>query len=361
MPIFDQGYQHWQGTLSGQAGRWLVITRRGVRTQLKNRGVRWLILGMWGPALLLSAFLIVWGLFEQQSSLLTPYLVFFQNLPEELRAGPRGYRTTMWTLAFRQFFHIQLYFSMFLVLLVGPDLISQDLRFNAIPLYLSRPVRRFEYFLGKLGVIAVYLSIVSIVPALAAIVIGIGFSLDPTVVRDTFRIVLATLAYGAIVVLSAGTLMLAFSSLSRNSRYVGAMWLGLWLVGDLGSGVLTRIVRADWCPLVSYTNNLNRVRDALFDAETSWNQVTNLFQAGRQQIGGGFPNPFRGRRGFRPRPLQADTPAGRDSTRDARERPRSSLAPLPYPWTWSAGVLAALGALSAAILTTQVRSLDRLK
>jgi ABC-2 type transport system permease protein len=365
MPIFDQGYQHWQGTLSGQAGRWLAITRRGVRTQLKNRWVRWVILAAWGPALLLSSFLIVWGLFEKQSSLLTPYLVFFQNLPEELKAGPRGYRTTFWTLAFRQFFDIQLFFSMILVLLVGPDLISQDLRFNAIPLYLSRPVRRFEYFLGKLGVIAVYLSIVTILPALLAIVLGFGFSLDPTVIRDTARIVFATLAYGAIVVVSAGTLMLAFSSLSRNSRYVGAMWLGLWLIGNLGSGVLTQIVRADWCPLVSYTSNLHRIRDALFDAETSWNQVTDLFQAGRQQLGsGGFRGPFGGRRGFLPRPPRppaADTRASQDPTPSSRERSRSSLAPLTYPWIWSAGVLAGLGVLSAAILTTQVRSLDRLK
>jgi ABC-2 type transport system permease protein len=365
MPIFDQGYQHWQGTLSGQAGRWLAITRRGVRTQFKNRGVRWVILAAWGPALLLSAFLIVWGLFEKQSSLLTPYLVFFQNLPEELKAGPRGYRTTFWTLAFRQFFDIQLFFSMILVLLVGPDLISQDLRFNAIPLYLSRPVRRFEYFLGKLVVIAVYLSVVTILPALLAIVLGFGFSLDPTVIRDTARILFATLAFGALVVVSAGTLMLAFSSLSRNSRYAGAMWLGLWLVGNFGSGVLTQIVRADWCPLVSYTSNLQRIRDALFDAETSWSQVTNLFQAGQQQIGGGgFPGPFGGRRGFRlrpPRPPRPDTQAGPDSTPRSREQRRSSLAPLTYPWTWSAGVLAALGLLSVAILTTQVRSLDRLK
>jgi hypothetical protein len=31
MPIFDQGYQHWSGALSGHAWRWLVITRHGVR------------------------------------------------------------------------------------------------------------------------------------------------------------------------------------------------------------------------------------------------------------------------------------------------------------------------------------------
>jgi ABC-2 type transport system permease protein len=360
MPIFDQGYQHWQGSLAGQAGRWLTITRRGVQTLSKNRGVRGVILAAWAPALLLSAFLVVWGLFESQSSLLTPYLMFFQNLPEELKAGPRGYRATMWTLAFRQFFDIQHFFSMILVLLVGPDLISQDLRFNAIPLYLSRPVRRFEYFLGKLGVIAVYLSIVTILPAFVAIVLGFGFSLD------TARILFATLAYGAIVVVSAGLLMLAFSSLSRNSRYVGAMWLGLWLVGDLGSGVLYRIVRADWCPLVSYSSNLRRVRDGLFDAETSWSQMTGLFQAGRQQVGGGggLRGLFRGGRGFLPRPPrppEGETRARQDSNARPREQSRSSLAPLTYPWYWSAGVLAALGVLSIAILTTQVRSRDRLK
>ena len=31
MPIFDQGYQHWTGHLSGHAWRWLAITRHGVR------------------------------------------------------------------------------------------------------------------------------------------------------------------------------------------------------------------------------------------------------------------------------------------------------------------------------------------
>ena len=39
MPILDQGYQHWKGSLRGHAWRWLAITRQGVRAQLKNRWV----------------------------------------------------------------------------------------------------------------------------------------------------------------------------------------------------------------------------------------------------------------------------------------------------------------------------------
>jgi ABC-2 type transport system permease protein len=194
MPIFDQGYQHWNGRLSGQAMRWVPITGHGVAVGLGNKWVSRTIFGaLSGPPIALAFFLLIWGLFEQRSSFLTPFLFLFENLPEELKAGPKGYRSTIWTLAFRLFFEIQLFFPMILVLLIGPDLISQDLRFNAIPLYLSRPVRRFEYFLGKLGVIAAFLSAVTIGPVLIAFAFGYAFSLDPRVVVDTARVLVASL------------------------------------------------------------------------------------------------------------------------------------------------------------------------
>src|SRR5262249_43306407 len=50
MPIFDQGYQHWQGTLSSHAWRWLTVTRHGVRGQLQNRWTRLIMLFAWGAA-----------------------------------------------------------------------------------------------------------------------------------------------------------------------------------------------------------------------------------------------------------------------------------------------------------------------
>ena len=167
--------------------------------------------------------------------------------------------------------------------------------------------------------------------------------------------------------------MLAFSSLSRNSRYVGAMWLGLWLVGDLASGVLTRTVRADWCPLVSYTSNLHRVRDALLDAETSWDKVTNLFQAGRQpdrpgERSGSGHDPFARRAGVpvaaRLRRSGQDSQAAPAPAHRARERssrghrrPRRTSV---IPATWSAGRSWPASALLSVWHPAQpsVRSLD---
>ena len=49
---------------------------------------------------------------------------------------------------------------------------------------------------------------------------------------------LACLGYGAVIVLSAGTLMLALSSLSRNSRYIALFWVALWFVTSIVATIL---------------------------------------------------------------------------------------------------------------------------
>ena len=103
MPIFDQGYQHWQGTVASHAWRWLAITRQGVRAQLRNRRTKFLVFGALMPALVLVLFLAIWGLFEQKSDFIKPFLFLFTFLPEEIREGPRAFRATIWTLAFHIF------------------------------------------------------------------------------------------------------------------------------------------------------------------------------------------------------------------------------------------------------------------
>ena len=104
MPIFDQGYQHWRGTLSGHAWRWLAIARHGVRVQMKNRLLRLLLLLAWLPALALIAAVAVWGLVEQKSA---GVLGFASSiLPADMVLDAHAYRTTFWTLAYSIFFKI---------------------------------------------------------------------------------------------------------------------------------------------------------------------------------------------------------------------------------------------------------------
>ena len=97
---------------------------------------------------------------------------------------------------------------------------------------------RIDYLVGKLGVIAAFFGLVLIVPCVLAYALGLLFSLDLTIVRDTWRLLLASIAYGLVIIVSAGTLVLALSSLSRNSRHVALFWLVLWVVSGVFSSVL---------------------------------------------------------------------------------------------------------------------------
>jgi ABC-2 type transport system permease protein len=365
MPIFDQGYQHWRGKLAGHAWRWLAVTRQGVRQQIGRRRTKWLVATAYVPALMLATVLVFWGLLEQQSSVIQPFMFLVQSLPEEVRAGPKAYRGAVWTMAFNTFFTVETFFAMLLVLAVGPDLVSQDLRFNAMPLYFSRPIRRLDYFLGKLGVIAFFLGSVAIAPAVAAYLLGVAFSLEVGVIRDTWHLLAGSVAFGLVIVLSAGTLMLAISSMSRNSRLVGATWVGLWVVGNVTASVLQDTVKRDWCPVVSYTNDLGRIREELLDVGAARRQFLTLWTAGRdtgkEAVRSVFPF-GRGRRRFRPPPPRpsADIPGAMppDAMVPAILRTPDNLR---HPWSWSAGVLAGLFALSAWTVSTRVKSMDRLR
>lgn len=426
MPIFDQGYQHWQGRLSGHAWRWLAVARHGVRAQLKGRILRLLLLLAWVPALVLVTALALWGLLEQQSESVLSFLQ--QLLPADVIAKPHEYRGAIWTIAYSFFFKAELASALFLVMVVGPNLISQDLRFHALPLYFSRPLRRFDYFLGKLGVIGFFLLATLVAPATGAYLLGVGFSLDISVVRDTYRVLAAGVMYGLVITISAGTLMLALSSLSRRSIYVGLAWAGFVFLTFLVSSILIGIrletarreivlaglkewvrgnpppagfqmagpypilrgqqwsalnrrdgpplteeeqtqqrwyrqwqqeisrlsvqaeafrheeSRTDWRPVCSYAANLDRLGDWLLDVDSAWVLLGRSVERPRAAMG-----PF----------LKMQRIAGLD--RPPNDRLLADRLAWQFPWFWSAGAIACLWLLSVGILTTRVKSLDRLK
>jgi ABC-2 type transport system permease protein len=367
MPIFDQGYQHWNGHLASQVWRWWAISRQGVRAQLKNKMTRLWILVCFGPALALVGFMILWSLLEQGNQSIQTILQF---LPQQFRDIPKDYRVTVWTLAYHIFFMGQLFMLMILVLLIGPGLISNDMRFNALPLYLSRPVRRWEYFLGKLGVIGTYVLLVTAVPATLARILGVLFSLSWAAVVEVFPILLGALAVSVIMALVLGLWMLALSSLSRNSRYVSMMWFGFWLITNILSGALFGILRTeDWPVALSLTRNVQRVEEALLDTENAWAKVDQGIRMSQEVVSRQVPIP-RLPPGIVPNRINVpqQPPRGRfgvltswrtDSEGRVTVTERSGPFRSIFPWTWSAAALAALGVLALCILMFRVRSLDR--
>jgi ABC-2 type transport system permease protein len=392
MPIFDQGYQHWSGTLTGHSWRWLTIARHGYRNGMKNSFLRVMLMLAWLPAIGFAVFLAVWGLVEQRSPIVQPLLPFLSFLGPDILADPKSYRVEVWTLSYSYFLSTELYFSMILILMVGPSLISQDIRFNALPLYFSRPLRRIDYFLGKLGVIGAFLGLVLIVPSLVAYGLGLLFSLDISILADTFRLLIACVAYGLIMTLSAGMLILALSSLSRNSRYIGLFWVGAWFVTGITGTFLVQIHHEQRMsetfrksyeaeraaekqralekqdPRMTFQEMQRKqaleqqrqrkaaaklysesIQEELDDAKTDWRQMVS-YTANLSRVGDAI--------------LGTNSCWQRLSkTKPEEQRTEYLLKNMDpqYPWYWSATVLIVLFGISVCILNFRVKSLDHLR
>src|SRR6185437_4755014 len=68
---------------------------------------------------------------------------------------------------YRNFFAYQGYIVMIVLALAGSILIGNDLRFGSLPFYLSKPLSRWHYLLGKGLAVAVFINLLTTVPALA--------------------------------------------------------------------------------------------------------------------------------------------------------------------------------------------------
>lgn len=165
---------------------------------------------------------------------------------------------------FRQFLEQQEPFLFFVTVYAGAGLIANDRRANALQIYLSKPLTRAEYVFGKLGVLAAFLLLVSWVPGVVLLLVQILFSGSFQFFFDNLFLLPAITVYSAIQVVAMAAAMLALSSLSRNSRYVGIMYAALNFFSEAIVGVLWVITRSRFVASISMARNLSSVGDAIF-------------------------------------------------------------------------------------------------
>lgn len=151
MAVYDHAYRAYAGPLTPERWRFLILPRYAFGHVFRSRVFAAFFAGcfLWPCA---CAFIIY--LHHNFSA-----LALLQIQRMNLLAIDANF--FMW------FLRIQGTMLGFLVaLVVGPTLISPDLRNNALPLYLSRPFSRAEYVVGKLSVLVILLSAITWLPGL---------------------------------------------------------------------------------------------------------------------------------------------------------------------------------------------------
>ena len=153
-------------------------------------------------------------------------------------------------------------------LFVGPGLVSKDLANNGLPLYLSRPISRAEYVLGKFAVLGMLLSLLTWVPGflLYALQSGYaGWSWGIGNLRIAASIFVGSWAWIATV----SFLALALSAWVKWRPVAGFMMFLVFLGGGFFGLVVNALFRTDLGHLVNLGVVLDRILEGLFGLRPS--------------------------------------------------------------------------------------------
>jgi hypothetical protein len=155
-------------------------------------------------------------------------------------------------------------FVFFVTIYVGSGLIASDRRANALQIYLSKPLLRMEYIGGKLAVLATFLLLVTLLPALLLILMQVSFAGNVDFLSANLQVIPAVVLASLLRVIVASTTMLALSALSKSTRYVAVMYTGAIFFTEAIYGVLRVVTGSTRVAWVSITGNLEVVTDVIF-------------------------------------------------------------------------------------------------
>jgi ABC-2 type transport system permease protein len=240
MPIHDQGYRRYGGSKAPLGQGWTVIARAGIRSMFATRAFLGLLLMAWFPFFVRAV-----------------QFYAAANLPQAAVLAPSAD-------TFRQFLDQQATFVFFVTVYVGAGLIANDRRANALQIYLSKPLTRVEYVFGKLAILATFLLLVTWVPAIVLLIVQMSFAGNFTFLKNNLFLFPAITVFTFLEVLLVAMTMLALSSLSNSSRYVGILYAGVIFFSSAIYGVLYAVTRSTTFSWISFPANLEQMGNVIF-------------------------------------------------------------------------------------------------
>lgn len=240
MPIHDQGYRRYQGARTPRGRAWAVITTAGLRAFFGKRAFLALLLLSWLPFVVRTV--------QMYAAANVPQMAFMAPTAE----------------TFRQFMSQQDPFVFFVTVYVGAGLIANDRRANALQIYLSKPISRGDYVLGKMAILMSFLLMVTWLPATVLLLVQVSFAGSLTFLKSNLYLFRAITVLSLVEATMVSAAMLALSSLSNNSRFVGILYAGLIFFSDALFGVLRAVTGESRLSWVSFGNNLAQIGDAMF-------------------------------------------------------------------------------------------------
>ena len=262
-------YEHLYGAYEGEShtawSRFLVIPRYALREVFKSK--------------LFTAFFILCFIYP----LIATILVYLHHNVNALALLQINVRELLPIDAsfFRTFLEVQGAFAFILTVIVAPPLISRDLSNNALPLYLSRPLSRTEYVLGKMTVVGFLLSLITWVPGLLVFFFQASLSGVAWTWANIWMV--GAIFFGSMAwIILLSLIALAVSSLVKWRVVASGAMLGLFFVPSAFAEILNELFLTRSGHLISLWATMNSI----------WRGLFGLFERRAGTVRGTVTNPI---------------------------------------------------------------------
>jgi ABC-2 type transport system permease protein len=257
MAVYERSYRPFEGGLTPKETRFLVLPRYAYQQVFQSK--------------LFVAFIGIWFLWP----LVLAFCIYLPNnlsileklgtTSQEISLFPMFHQDAAW---FFWAFMVPVGVVIFVIaLIVGPGLISPDMRNNGLPLYLSRPFSRTEYILGKVSILTMLMSAVSWIPGVLLFLLKAyfgGFSWF----KENYRIVIGIFLGSWIWILILVLLSLALSAFLKWKPIAGMAMLAIYFISPLLSGLLNVTLKTTWASLLNISDMIRVVWASLFGIES---------------------------------------------------------------------------------------------
>ena len=247
MAVYEQTYKRYNGPLTPEWSRFLIVPRHAFRGVFNSKLFTAFFVLCFIP-LLIEAVLI----YLRHNA--TAIAVMNLNVREMLPIDGSFFQT---------FVNLQGGFAFILALLVGPPLVSRDLRNNALPLYLCRPFSRTEYVMGKMSVLLILLSAITWIPQILLFLLQSyleGFAWFRANLWMASAIMIASLVWILLLALLSQTI----SALVKWRIVASGAMLGLFLIPSVFGEFINQVFRTRWGNLISLGALIKSVTAGLF-------------------------------------------------------------------------------------------------
>lgn len=248
MPLHDLTYKTWKGQVRGTP-RFAPIFRESFLYGWRTKWLKLLYALAWGPCVVGCIFMFV----------------VYQVLAPAGR-GDAAHSINRINLEFHFKYQLAQFFVMVVMAsMIGPGLIAEDRRANALEIYLSRPITRIDYLLGKILALSAFLFSVTFLPQFVLWFMDWMMSTDPERLSVIWDYPFRSLAFNTLLCFGTSLFVLAISSLSRSTTMGIIYWVVCFFASLMIGQALAEISSNRFLGLFSYFNLYYSIARALYE------------------------------------------------------------------------------------------------